>query len=235
MLLASFDLETTSLDLNQARVIEVGALLYTTTFKRVVMAESFLVDNEEPIGKESSDLTKINTAMVGKFGLTPSDALSRLQNYFDMADTVVGMNILDYDLPVYKNWCLRETQEPIERPTIDIMTDLPGVESKKLAYMAADAGFLNPSPHAALADAWTALRLIESQPDFAKVVERSKSPRVYLKALVTFDTNYLAKERKFKWDPATKTWYKVVKEMDVDQEAKECQFDLKRIQPIISQ
>jgi DNA polymerase III epsilon subunit-like protein len=233
MIIAAFDFETSSLDLNQARVNEVGVLLYTTTHKRVVMAESFIVDNEEAIPQESTKITHITTKMASTFGLLPKDALSRLQNYFDMAEMIAGKNIVDYDIPVYKNWCQREHEEPIDKPLIDIETDLPGVENKKLAYMCADAGFLNPFPHAALADAWSTLRLIELQPSFDEIVARSQSPRVWLQALVDFDNNYLAKEKKFFWVPAPhKAWCKIVKESDVEQFVKECQFNVKRIQPL---
>lgn len=233
MILAAFDFETNSLDVNQARVLEVGVLLYTTTRKRIVMAESFLVDNEDNIPNEIVDVTHITPKMASTFGLVTTHAISKLQNYFDMADMIVGKNIVDYDIPVYKNWCQREHEEPIDKPLIDIETDLPGVENKKLAYMCADAGFLNPFPHAALADAWSTLRLIELQPSFDAVVERSKSPRVWLQALVDFDNNYLAKEKKFFWVPAPhKAWCKIVKEADVEEFVKSCQFNVKRIQPL---
>ncbi len=233
MLLAIFDFETDGLDVEKDHPVEVGVILYTTTFKRVVMAESFLVDNEIPISKELTEIHKVTTGMATKFGLVPGDGLSRLQNYFDMADTIVGKNIVDFDLPMYRSWCKRENVEPISKPVIDIETDLPGVESKKLSYMAADAGFLNPFPHASLPDAWTSLRLIELQPDFNKVVERAKSPRVYVKAHVDFDSNYLAKERKYRWDPTTKTWFKIIKEMDLQQEGADCTFDISVIEPLV--
>jgi Exonuclease len=233
MIIAAFDFETTSLDVNQARVIEVGVLLYTTTHKRVVMADGFIIDNEVDIPTESKNVTHISTKMATTFGRLPQHGLSVLQNYFDMAEMIAGKNIVDYDIPVYKNWCLREHEEPIEKPLIDIETDLPGVENKKLAYMCADAGFLNPFPHAALADAWSTLRLIELQPSFDEIVARSQSPRVWLQAMVDFDTNYLAKEKKFFWVPAPhKAWCKIVKEVDVERFMKDCQFNVKRIQPL---
>jgi DNA polymerase III alpha subunit (gram-positive type) len=232
MILAAFDFETTSLDTDQAKVVEYGVLLYTTTYKRVVMAESYVVDNEEKVPSETTRITKLNTPIAQHFGLTSKDALSRIQNFFDMAEAVVGKNITDYDLPVYKNWCLREHEEPIEKLTIDIDTDLPGVENNKLAYMCAEAGFLNPFPHAALADAWSSLRLVEIQPDFEKVLERAKSPRTYIQAFVDFDNNHLAKERKFRWYPQGKVWYKIIKEIDIEDVAKEAPFDIKRIPPV---
>jgi DNA polymerase-3 subunit epsilon len=231
MLIAFFDFETTGTDPSQDRITEVGALLYTTTFKRVVMAEQFLVEGYVDISAKITELTKVNKPMVDKFGLMSADGLARLQNYFDMAEAVGGMNITDFDIPVYKNWCLREGEEPIERLIIDTMTDLPGVVTRALPYMAADAGFLNPFPHSALPDAWTALRLVEGH-DIEKVLERARSPRVYLKAHVTFDTNYLAKDRKYRWTPERKMWYKVVKEIDVELEGKEAPFDISRTEPV---
>src|SRR5690349_6482431 len=108
MLLAVFDFETTSLNPSEAKVVEAGVILYTTTYKRILMAESFLLDHEQPISKETTEVTKIRTNMTDKFGLVPKDALSRLQNYFDMADMICGKNIIDYDIPIYKNWCASE-------------------------------------------------------------------------------------------------------------------------------
>jgi len=231
MLIAFFDFETTGVDVNQDRVTEVGALLYTTGYQRVVMAEQFLVEVDRPIVPKVTELTKIRKPLCDKFGLVANDALSRLQNYFDMAEAVAGNNIVEFDLPLYRNWCIQEHEEPIEKLAIDIKTDLPGVEYKKLAYMCADAGFLNPFPHAALPDAWSSLRLFEGH-DLEKVVERAKSPRVTLKAHVDFDHNYLAKDRKYGWHPGSKVWYKVVKELDVELEGKEAPFDISRIEAL---
>ena len=120
MLIAFFDFETTGTDVSQDRVTEVGALLYTTTHKRVVMAEQVLVDSGQPISPKIKELTKINKPMCDKFGLIPADALARLQNYFDMAEAIGGNNIVEFDLPLYRNWCLQEKEEPIERLAIDI-------------------------------------------------------------------------------------------------------------------
>jgi DNA polymerase III alpha subunit (gram-positive type) len=235
MLIAFFDFETTGLDSNQDHITEVGALLYTTGLKRVVMAEQFLIDNEVPIPKIITELTRVSKPMTDKFGLTSADGLSRLQNYFDQADAIAGKNIINFDIPFYKTWCLREKTEPIEKLAIDLETDLVGTETKHLGYMAADAGFLNPFPHAALPDAWTALRLFElnvKEYTLDKIVERAKSPRVFLQAMVTFDTNYQAKERKYRWSSDRKVWYKVCKELDVELEGKEAPFDIRRIEPI---
>lgn len=231
MLIAALDFESTGLDVNKDSIIEVGAILYSTTRKHPMMTDGYFVDHEIDIPKKITEITGISRGMIDKFGLESAHALDRLQNILDMAEAIVGQNIVDFDMPLYRNWCLREKVEPIERLMIDTKTDLPGVEAKHLGYMAADAGFLNPFPHQAVSDCQTVLKLVGMH-DIEKVVERAKSPRVYLQALVTFDTNYLAKERKYVWNGDRKVWYKVVKELDVANEAKECQFDVKRIEPI---
>ncbi len=233
MLIAVFDFETTGLDRLQDRVLEVGALLYTTTQKRVMMAEQFFVDNDVAIPAEATDCNRIKKPMIDKFGLTSPDGLARLQNYFDMADTIAGKNILEFDMLFYHNWCIREQQEQITKPMIDIETDLPGVVSKKLGYMAADDGFLNPFPHAALPDAWTTLRLIENRlekPGLDAIMVRAASPRVTVKAHVSYDDNHKAKKRGYKWNSDRKVWYKNMKEMDLELEGKEAPFNIERIE-----
>lgn len=235
MLIAVFDFETTGLDRLQDRVLEVGVLLYTTTQKRVMMAEQFFVDNEISVPAEASAVNHIKKGMVDKFGLSTPDGLSKLQNYFDMAETIAGKNIIDFDIPFYESWCFREKQDVITKPVIDIETDLPGTVAKKLGYMAADDGFLNPFPHAALPDAWTTLRLIENRlekPGLEAIMERAASPRVTIKAHVDFDHNYLAKKRCYSWNSDRKVWFKNVKEMDLELEGKEAPFDISRIEPL---
>jgi DNA polymerase III epsilon subunit-like protein len=219
----------------QDRVLEVGALLYTTGLKRVVMAEDMLVDNEMPIPAEASEINHIVRKATDKFGLTSPDALSRLQNYFDMADTIAGKNIIDFDIPFYENWCLREKQDVIKKPMIDIETDLPGTKRNKLGYMAADDGFLNPFPHAALPDAWTTLKLIENKIEkvgLDAITARAASPRVTVQAIVKFETNHQAKKRGYAWSSDRRVWYKIIKEMDLESESKEAPFDIQKIEPI---
>jgi DNA polymerase-3 subunit epsilon len=229
MLIAFFDFETTGVDPAQDRVTEFGAALYSTGRKRVVMAEQYLVEQETAIPKEASECSKIDKPMCDQFGLVSADALARLQNYFDQAEAVAGTNIFDFDMPLYRNWCIREGEEPIERLIIDAKTDFPETEYKKLQYMCADRGFLNPFPHAALPDAWSSLRIFEGE-NLEKVLERARSPRVYVKAHVSFDTNSLAKKRKYVWSPApNKIWYKIMKEVDFQIEGNEAPFDISRL------
>lgn len=231
MLLLSLDFETSGLDRNSDRVIEVGAVLYSTAQDRSLMTQGFLVDNEIPVSAEITELTSIKKGMIDKFGVSSKTGLSMLLNMIDLSEAIVGQGIARFDLFFLKNWALREKEEVPARLVIDTETDLPGVQSKKLSYMAADAGFLNPFPHQAVADCMTVLRLI-SDFNIDDVVVRAKSPIVTLGANVSFDNNQQAKKRGYRWEPGRKVWYKVMKELDVEREAKEAPFDVSRIEPI---
>lgn len=228
MLLCSLDFETTGLDPDKDRVIEVGAVLYSTTRKQQLMTKGYFVDHEIDIPKEITEITGISKSMIDKFGLSPRTALDDLINMIDMAEAIVGQNVIDFDMWFLKNWCQRDGQELPDRLVIDTKTDLPGVESKHLGYMAADAGFLNPFPHRAVSDCMTVLRLV-SMHNIDEVVVRAKSPRLTIAADVDFNHNQLAKQRKYKWDPDRKVWYKQLKEVDLDAEVKSAPFNVMKI------
>ena len=132
----------------------------------------------------------------------------------EMAEAFIGQNVLRFDKKVLFSWATREQREFPTQLWIDTMYDLPGVESKHLGYMAADAGFLNLFPHSALSDCQTVLKLV-SMHDIDKVVERAKSPFVVLQAHQDRSQNELAKKAKFRWSPEMKVWWRPVKELDM--------------------
>jgi hypothetical protein len=69
------------------------------------------------------------------------------------------------------------------------------------------------------------LKLIEGY-DIDKIVERAMSPNVVVQAKVTYDTNALAKKERFRWYPEKKQWWKLCKEIDLENFVKGLQFDV---------
>lgn len=232
MIIASIDFETSGLDAAQDRVTEVGAVLYSTGAGRILSTDGYLIDNQIPISADITRITGIHKNMIDTVGVSSKEGLQRLLNLIDISDAIAGQNVIDFDLRFLENWCTREKEDfPKDRLVIDTYTDLPGVEGKHLGYQAADHGFLNLFPHGAVTDCLTVVKLI-SMHDIEKILERAKSPRVTIQALVSYDNNALAKARKYRWNPELKVWYKVVKEMDFAQEAKDAPFGIKRIASI---
>lgn len=219
MILLSLDFETTGLDRDKDRITEVGAVLWTTSFDRALACDAYLVKTEVPVAAEVERLTGVTNGMLKKFGMDSRAGLERLMKLYQQCDAVIGQNIKRFDKPFFINWCVRELGlEPEDKLYIDTRTDLPGVESKHLGYMAADAGFINPFPHNAISDCLTVLRL-SSMHDIEVVAARAKQPEVVLQADVSYNTNQLAKARKYSWAPAPlKMWWKAVKQNEVAEE-----------------
>src|SRR5579863_13523 len=136
MLLLSLDFETTGLDPNSDRVIEVGAVLYSTTLDQQLMTQGYLVDHEMPISPEITRITGIRKQMIDKFGLSSKYGLELLLNMIDLSEAIIGQNVVDFDMAFLRNWVLQEKETLPERLVIDTTTDLPGAEPKHLGYMA---------------------------------------------------------------------------------------------------
>jgi DNA polymerase III epsilon subunit-like protein len=226
MILLSYDLETSGLDFVKDRVIEVGAILYSTTQRKCLESQGFLVKTDVAISEEITKLTGITQAAVNKFGYESSDALSTVSDMLQCADAVIGHNAVRFDKRMTQAWSERENISLDNKLWIDTYTDLPGSTPGKLTLMAAEAGFLNLFPHSALSDCQTVLKLVEGY-DIEKVIERAKSPNVVVQAMVTYDTNALAKKERFRWYPERKQWYKIFKEIDLESATKDFQFDVR--------
>ncbi len=232
MILGILDFETTGTDPLQDRVWEAGQIIYSTSQQRVLESTGYLVATDRPICAQAAEKMHVNPAvmlaMLKKFGYDEQDSLLGILDWLKKVDAVAGHNINQFDWEMLRNWTNRYNAILPPMVLIDTMWDLPGVQGRQLQHMAADDGFLNLSPHCALADCQTTLKLIENRlPVFDKIVERAKSPIVILQSLQDRDNNQQAKDRKFHWnDQPGHIWWKAVKEIDVDAIAKEAPFDV---------
>lgn len=243
MIILSLDFETTGLDVVEDRPIEVGAALYTTGQNRLLETAGYLVKSDKTITSEITEITGITQAAVNKFGYESRTGLDNLLAMIQVADAFIGQNVIRFDKRVLETWGQREKVAIPEKLWIDTRTDLVNyrtkkpVEGKHLGYMAADAGFLNLFPHGAITDCLTVLKLVDHYApgnQFDLVVERAKSPTLVLIAKVSFADNQLAKDRKFRWNPGYKIWWKTVKQLDLDEEVAQAKFDISIAGPEIS-
>ena len=230
-LILGLDLETTGLDFTKDRPIEVGLALWSTTQKKFLEASDFLVQSDVPVSAEITKLTGITQAAVNKFGYDSKDALETVIDMMNQAQAVLGQNVVRFDKRMLEAWAARHGATIPEKLWIDTRTDLPGVESKHLGYMAADHGFLNLFPHSALTDVLTCIKIF-SMYDAETVLARAQEPTVILKAHVSYETNELAKKRKYAWNPANKLWWKIVKQSDVSLETGHNEFDISFVNDI---
>jgi DNA polymerase III epsilon subunit-like protein len=236
MILASFDFESTGVDLREDRIIEVGLALYSTGRERVLEQTSFLV---EPVDKKVTDeiagITRIDQEMTDRFGKGQEDVLGACAEYFSAADAVIGHNICRFDLPLLWNTASRLNYGLPDRLAIDTMSDIPGVKGEKLITMCAnakdpktgrDVGFTYDK-HCALDDAKAVLRLI-SWHEIDGLIERAKSP--WFVVLSHQDRskaqNKAARKAGFRWNGDWKVWHKAVKEIDFAELKSSVPFDI---------
>jgi len=219
MLLLSLDFETTGLDVINDRVIEFGAVLFSTTMKRCLDSQGMLVKTDKVITPQITGITGMHPAAVERFGYEPGDVLNIIQQMMDEADAVIGYNSKRFDYRVYLNWLKREGVEIRDIPWIDLYVDLPWqVPVGKLSHVAADHGILNLFPHSALADSQTVLA-IANKYDPQLLLDRATSPVVVLRSHTDRADNDLVKRApyKFRWNPTARIWWKPVKQQDVEE------------------
>lgn len=221
----ALDFESTGLDFVKDRIIEVGAILWSTNQRKCLESQGFLVKSDVSVTPEITKITGITQSAVDRYGYEQDDSLQTVLNLMEQADAVIGHNVVRFDKRMLQSWADRNSAEVPEKLWIDTYQDLPNTEVGKLTLMAANAGFLNMFPHAALADCQTVLKLVEPY-DIEKVVERAKSPMIGIQAHQDRNSNDKAKKLRFRWEPQRKIWWKMIKEMDLDEFAKSASFDI---------
>lgn len=214
MIVLGLDFETTGLDFNNDRVIEVGAILYSTGQKKCLESEGFLVKSEVAISAKITKLTGVTQQAMEKFGFESDDSLDTVRQMMLAADAMIGHNVLHFDKNVLEHWARRHNTAIPDKLWIDTMIDIKDHEGKKLTLLAADHGFVNLFPHSALSDVQTVLTIL-SRYDIVQIVERAKTPTVIIQAHQNYHENHLVKEAKFRWNPQYKIWWKPVKETDI--------------------
>jgi hypothetical protein len=225
VILLSLDFETTGLDPANDRVIEVGAVLWSTGQRRILESAGFFVKADVAISPEITTITKIHPAAVDRFGYDSHAALENVLALAELAEAFLGQNINRFDHKVLMHWMGREgvpgslLDKVRQKLVIDTFTDLPDFPGGKLSHMLADAPQpkINYMPHSAIGDAFGTILMFD-QFELDKVVERAKSPMIVVQSLHPRERNEDAKRalRPLIWNNPRKIWWKPCKAMDFE-------------------
>lgn len=224
MKLLGLDFETSGLDPQQDRIIEIGAVLWDTDRKAPLEVLGRLVQHPGlKLSDEITQLTGITQEDLDQQGIPIETALARLRELLDHADFVVAHNGNQFDRPFLEEALNRASLMDLlwNKPWIDTMTDVPYPESirtRKLNHLAADHQVFNPLPHRAVFDVVVMLQILSQYP-IAEVVELAKSPTLEIRANVSYEDRNLAKDRGYRWDGERKIWFKTIKELHLDRES----------------
>jgi DNA polymerase III epsilon subunit-like protein len=217
------DFEATDKDVATARITQVAFSLYDTDKKKEVYHYSSLIlpEGEFEIDPVAGAITGITKEQLTKYGIALDEALNVLLRSLVGVDFLAAHNLHNYDLPLLKNEVKRLRQEEVQLPKlVDTRFDVPWpehIETRKLTYLAAEFGIVNPSAHSARHDVDLMMKLFGMFP-LETIMERAASPQIWVRADVSYDHRERAKARRFLWDGNKKIWVKLFKQCDFEKE-----------------
>jgi DNA polymerase-3 subunit epsilon len=230
MLILGIDLETTGFDFERDRVIEVGAVLWETETATPVRLLSTLVKHGDgpAISPEITRLTGIHQAMVEKHGVAPAKAFADLLEMAAAATAMAAHNGSRLDQPMFEAELRREGRPSPALPWIDTYLDVPfppHITTRKLSYLGAEHGFLNPFSHRAVFDVLTMFRILAAYP-IAAVLDSARQPIVTCVAQELDERAAAPKKRGYRWWPKVQRWIKNMRQAQAEWEKAEAGFPI---------
>lgn len=224
-ILLGIDLETTALEIDKARIVEIGIVQIDYENRCIIECRSQLI---RPTDGDYVNMY-IPPQLVGAHGVPLKHYLDDIDYLFEDSDFIVAHNGHRYDQPIL----LKRAEEvgyssyAKHKPWIDTMIDIPYPKeftSRKLSYLATDHGFMNPFPHRALFDTVTMMQILMQHDLTERFFESCKTPFMWVVARVSYEKKDDAKSRGFIFDGTNKLWVKEVREALLDQERSEANF-----------
>ena len=208
------DTETTGLDPQTDRCLEVGAILFSVSARSVLAQQSFLlpVDSNaaEPINRIPPAVTRLPQPWTG--------ALRWFDELVAASDVLVAHNAA-FD----RQWFGRDPLPAVSHPWLCSMEDLrwpaerqlrsrPSVRDLALAY-----GVPVWSAHRALTDCIYLAEVFARCDDLETMLLHGLEPRQLVRAKISYDDRHLAREAGFRWnDPVKGSWTRRLSQREIN-------------------
>jgi len=195
------DTETTGLDNQIDDCLEVGSILFNVKSRSVLAQQSFLLpvemNNAEKINNIPAEITRLPQPL--------SEAIKYFESLVQVSDVIVAHNA-EFDM----KWFGLNKLPQIEKQWICSMDDItwpadrqlktrPSVRDLALAY-----GVPVWNAHRALTDCIYLSEVFKRCSELEKLLIRALEPKVLLRAEISYEDRYLAKNAGFRWNDAIK-------------------------------
>ena len=195
------DTETTGLDNENDDCLEVGSILFNVKSRSVLAQQSFLlpveINNAEKINNIPAEITRLPQPL--------SEAIKYFESLVRVSDVIVAHNA-EFDM----KWFGLNKLPQIEKQWICSMDDIawpadrqlktrPSVRDLALAY-----GVPVWSAHRALTDCIYLAEVFKRCNELETLLLRALEPKVLLRAEISYEKRFLAKNAGFRWNDAIK-------------------------------
>jgi len=211
------DLETTGLDWQKDRIIEIGLISFvmsdTSPVPQIIGNYSSLQDPQIPLDATVTKITGLTDELVRGRNIDWGFVKAELER----ASIVIAHNAAFDSMFISRVPQLQGLNLHWACTLRHIDWQSKGFKTKNLGHLAADNGFLNPFAHRALFDCATTFRLMT--PHVHELVENSY--RKWYRVCATnspFATKDLLKARGYMWDANQRFWFKMIGEQSVEEE-----------------
>jgi DNA polymerase-3 subunit epsilon len=210
------DLETTGLDPEKDRIIEIGVLEFAVDSKLSIAILNTYGAVEDPGIPLTPEIVKLT-------GLT-SDHLAKRQIDWQRVQEMVDRSsiVIAHNMPFDRSFLVRRPELSLSSvhwgcSAKHIDWTAHGFRTRALNYLAADHGFVNPFAHRAVFDCATTLRV--AGPYLAELIETSYQREYnFIATGAPFEAKDLLKERGYRWDQGQRVWQKVIFEKGAEAE-----------------
>ena len=208
------DTETTGLNNEIDDCLEVGSILFNVKSRSVLAQQSFLlpveVNNAEKINNIPAEITRLPQPL--------SEAINYFESLVRVSEAIVAHNA-EFD----KKWFGLNKLPQIKKQWICSMDDItwpadrqlktrPSVRDLALAY-----GVPVWNAHRALTDCIYLSEVFKRCSELEKLLIRGLEPKVLLRADISYEERFLAKNAGFRWNDAIKgAWSRKMSRREIE-------------------